>query len=176
MATRRVPDFVLQWLQQPDAEQLPALEQALHQASPALIAAAQDLVQSLQYREHLLHQRRRLEWEQRALKQILSEPGDSETNTPPAGFWSVEGPSPLTDQELLTAAALFGVKGEDEVHAIMDLRAQRASNHYANCELAYDNRVIRFHNASLRARAQARHRRLRERTQPAPAVDRSLSP
>lgn len=132
------------------------LYQALREAPPERVqAAATDLMRELSQHWDLLLTRRKLEAEQRELLARLGKPGPAETDTALPSEWQLEWPDdvPPSISDLTRVAILATVFGQDEIPAAMALNSWRAAVHYACYELAYDNQVIGFHNASMRARA-----------------------
>ncbi len=133
------------------------MRRALHlQVSDRVATAADSLLDELRHERELIMRRRDLEAEQRELLAKVGSPGPAETETS-LPTWSIEWPEADVPPppELERAAVLATVYDQDEIPAAMALGSWRAVVHYQCYELAYDNQVIDFHNASLRTRASA---------------------
>ncbi len=139
------------------------MRRTLHIAVPPRVAAAaESLLGELRRERELVLRRQDLEAEQRDLLARLGRPGPAETETP-LQTWTIDWPDAEVPElpALEQAAVLATVYGLDESPAAMALGSWRAAVHYRCYELAYDNQVIDFHNASLRTRTDAGPNRTR---------------
>jgi hypothetical protein len=118
---------------------------------PTVSAAAQSLLAEAHLQEDLAVERLRLEAEEAVLLRRAGR------RAAPGKGMSMEEPMRLVvaveeDRgDWPQLAVLAVVTGLSERAAILELAGWRAAIHYRNYELAYDNQVIGFHNAALRA-------------------------